>query len=608
MAEGGAVEHRPAPLFRGVRGADPVTLSDPLPPLTPGQRRSVWIATLAIGIARACTMAASPLDWDEMQMLLGLRDYDILFHRPHPPGFPLFIAAAKVLHLAGVSDFAAFQVLNALAATALFPLALFAFREMRFPLRTAVIGSALLAVMPNIWFLSGGAFSDVPAAALVLAAVGFLLRGCRSGGAYLAGAVLTGAVGAIRPQILPIVAAPALIATWSCLRARRWPVVAIGAAAGAAVIGAAYGTAIWVTGWGRFVVALRWHQDFLMTVDVGRVPLFESFDDFFVRPYRAPVINAVSAALALAGIGRGLVLRRMSMLLALGTFAPYAIAAWLFLSAESTGRYSVAYAPLIAVAIADGIAAISIGRRNVEVALASVLAATMAGWALPSILFVHRHESPPVAAMRWIRARADPRTSLLYVHETVLPFAWYYLARYEQRQVHDRRPPRMRTRDAYFVTEGRPWQTVATFAWPKNRLWDLARQRYFVVSVVSTSAQIEFGSGWYGEESAGGRRWRWMSSRGVAHIRGEEGSGQLRLAFDLPPDLLARRPEITVFWNGGPIERVRPNQRKVERTYRLAGPGELVLTTSEVMNLRAEGRGDDPRDLGLMLEEMTWVP
>jgi hypothetical protein len=583
-----------------------VSLGDPIPPLTPPQRRLLVVSTVLIAIGRALSMAASPWDWDEMQFLLALRDYDVLFHRPHPPGFPLYIGAAKLLQLLGLSDFHALQAWNLIGGSAIFPAALLAFREMRFPLRTAAIGASIVVFFPNLWFFGGTAFSDVPSLALALIAVALLFRGCRNGAAYVGGAIVLAAAAGVRPQNLLIGAAPLLIATWYCIRARRWPALAAGALGGFAVLAATYGAAASITGWARYFDAVEMHRRFIAIVDTGRVPLRATFDDFFFRPYRAPLINAVVALLAFLGILRSAFLRSMRLFLALVTFGPFAVAAWLFLDPFSASRFSIGYAPLIAAATAEGIA--TVRRRAFEIALAGALVMLMIVWTAPAVLYVRRHQSPPAAAMRWIARHVDPRKTLVYVHESVLPFAWYYLPEHSRRDVHDASPPRMRMRDAYLVAEGDRPEAVARFVWPHGRLWDLVRRRYFVMSVAPTSSRIEFGAGWYGPESAAMRRWRWMGSRSTTRISTEAGAGELRLRFDVPTELLARSPQITIRWNGQVIERFKLRERPAQRTYRLAGPGELILETTAVMNLAREGRGSDPRDLGLMVHEIRWRP
>ncbi|HEX7421580.1 MAG TPA: hypothetical protein VF505_16940, partial [Thermoanaerobaculia bacterium] len=74
-------------------------------PMSASEKRALLIATLITAATRVWGLARSPWDWDEILFSLALRHYDVALHHPHPPGFPLFIAAAKLFTLMGVSDF-----------------------------------------------------------------------------------------------------------------------------------------------------------------------------------------------------------------------------------------------------------------------------------------------------------------------------------------------------------------------------------------------------------------------------------------------------------------------------------------------------------------------
>ena len=37
-------------------------------------------------------------EWDSVQFALGVGDFDLWKHQPHPPGYPLYIAAGWVMH------------------------------------------------------------------------------------------------------------------------------------------------------------------------------------------------------------------------------------------------------------------------------------------------------------------------------------------------------------------------------------------------------------------------------------------------------------------------------------------------------------------------------
>ncbi|MDQ3282974.1 MAG: hypothetical protein M3Q69_16355, partial [Acidobacteriota bacterium] len=148
-----------------------------MPETLTSRERAILIGVAAVCAAsRFLALARSLWDWDEALFVLGLRDYDITLHHPHPPGFPVYIAAAKLLQLAGVPDFRALQAINVLAGMLVFPAVYLFARQLRFRFTLSVIAGALFAFLPNVWFFGGGAFSDVPSIVLVLFAVTMLLR------------------------------------------------------------------------------------------------------------------------------------------------------------------------------------------------------------------------------------------------------------------------------------------------------------------------------------------------------------------------------------------------------------------------------------------------
>ena len=49
-------------------------------------------------------LPASLEDLDSINFALGVRNFDVTQHQPHPPGYPVFILAAKILHVILPSD------------------------------------------------------------------------------------------------------------------------------------------------------------------------------------------------------------------------------------------------------------------------------------------------------------------------------------------------------------------------------------------------------------------------------------------------------------------------------------------------------------------------
>ena|SRR5450759_5066159 len=60
-------------------------------------------------------LPASLEDLDSINFALGVRHFDVAHHQPHPPGYPLFILAAKAAHLVIPSEAKALAVVSAAA-------------------------------------------------------------------------------------------------------------------------------------------------------------------------------------------------------------------------------------------------------------------------------------------------------------------------------------------------------------------------------------------------------------------------------------------------------------------------------------------------------------
>jgi 4-amino-4-deoxy-L-arabinose transferase-like glycosyltransferase len=177
------------------------------------QQAAALLVAIVCAVSRFAAMARSLWDWDEALFCLGMTEYDVTSHHPHPPGFPVYIGLAKAARLIVDSDFHAFQALNLLAGALLFPAAYLLAREFGMRFETSLVAGALLAFFPNVWFFGGTAFSDVPSIVLVMFAATFLLRGRTSRRDYFIGTILLALAIGIRPQNLLIGLYPGIAAT-----------------------------------------------------------------------------------------------------------------------------------------------------------------------------------------------------------------------------------------------------------------------------------------------------------------------------------------------------------------------------------------------------------
>ncbi|HEX9161764.1 MAG TPA: DUF2723 domain-containing protein, partial [Thermoanaerobaculia bacterium] len=256
-------------------------------PLSPRERIVFWSVAAVCAASRFLAMARSMWDWDEALFCLGMRSYDVTLHHPHPPGFPVYIAMAKLLRFVIPSDFRALQAVNLIAGALVFPAMFLLARELKLRFETSVIAAALFAFFPNVWFFGGTAFSDVPSIVLVIFAAVFLLRGRDSTRDYWLGTFLLALSIGIRPQNLLVGLFPGALATFR--RPARDVVVAV--IIGVIVVGIAFGSAIYATGTYRdYMNTVRAHGDYIARIDSFRAPdrpaLWRLFDRFFIKQYQ----------------------------------------------------------------------------------------------------------------------------------------------------------------------------------------------------------------------------------------------------------------------------------------------------------------------------------
>jgi hypothetical protein len=434
--------------------------------LTRQERIAVWLLALVVAATRWPAVSRTLWDWDEALFALALRDYDVVAHHPHPPGFPLFVALAKLIPL---DEFHALQSVAVFASLFVFPAMFLLARELRFSAQNAMGAALLLAFFPNVWFFGGTAFSDVPSLVLALLASALLLRGRRSDVSLLAGAVVLGIAAGFRPQNLLIGFVPLLLAF---MQRRRTAI--IGAFIVALIVIASYGSAAAFSGgWDAYRAALAKHEQYIRTTDSFLSPtrpgLIQVADDFFVRPYRAPLLNVVITLLAAIGLLR----LRKHAALALLIFGPFLIFAWLYLDFHSASRFSIGYMPLFAI-----LAAAAIPLRAL-----SAVVALLVLWTWPALRVVHTTVSPPVAAIESVRATHGP-ASVVYVDERLAAHAALLMPEYDRRIVRVV-PPLIADANAVLLREGRSVMPGArNFTRERGRLEGIARKRYFEVSVI----------------------------------------------------------------------------------------------------------------------------
>lgn len=554
-------------------------------------------------------MARSLWDWDEALFSAALREYDVALHHPHPPGFPVYVAAARFVHLFVPDELRSLQTVVVLAACALFPLAFAFAREAGFPFRTAYLGALLFVFLPTVWLYGGTAFSDVPGVAIVLAACTLLLRGRTDGRAYYAGALVLALAVGVRPQALFFGCVPALVATWQQWRVSRVRVV-IACSLGALGVAAIYlGAAVASASFEAYAGQLEYVREWVRTTDSYaspyRAPVVQLADEFLVKPMRGGRLGFVVAALAGVAIVLSFVRRDRATWLVLGTFFPFAVFALFTLDINSYARYGVSYVALHALLAARGAEWLTARLRPAHVLLMVAITVRYAWWTYPAIAEVRSNLSPPAAMVAWVRAKVP---GPLWVHGSVRPVMdWAFPGR----TMHvvtgmEAIPPNVPLVGAWYLSEGLSGEASAVeFRRPRARVWEIVRRRYFETYAVPLDRVWRFGDGWYGEEAEGEQVTRWSRARSVIYVPADGRTARLSLEVMSPSEIQPPQT-VEVRWNGVVVDR-------------FTSPGTYVRwskvvptrNSSNLLELRASGTATtvaDPREFGVRLFSYALTP
>ncbi|HVG22592.1 MAG TPA: hypothetical protein VND45_00425 [Thermoanaerobaculia bacterium] len=591
-----------------------------LPPLTRAQRVTFVVFALAIAASRIPALSLTLHDWDETLFASAVHEYDVEPHHPHPPGYPLFIALAKVARLFTNSDFRALQAVATLAAMLLFPAAFFLARELRFRAGTCFAAAAVTAFLPTVWYYGGTGLSDVPALVLILTACALLLRGAREPRAYIGGALVTAAACSIRPHLLMIAAVPTLIAALQLRRvktiAAAWILAAIGVAA-------AYGCAMYASSHAPdgYLEELRYIQKHIANTDSYRNPYRPPLPELAARVFLFPCgggrMKTAIVVLAAIALADAIARRRRNVAIIVAMFLPIAVFTWLMLDITALSRYAVAYVTMHAFLAVIGIEAIATltPRRAalpLFVVLAALLTSQLIKWTWPALRLARTQPSPVVAAFEWIRANVPREGPRVYVHLPLVYHAQYFIPDYQYQLVGD---AAKLVDDDYvagnvFIFEGdkTEHQEVRWFKRKRQQLWEITRPRFFEIGVVPMHKIIRWERGWYLREGEGSDTWRWMARTSLTKLSpAVYGAGVLHIRLHAPVDATRQLPIVTVNWNGKDIDRVQtPPSGDLDLRYTLLSrqnwPNELRLSTDRWIVPK-----DDARELGLSLKSMTWT-
>jgi hypothetical protein len=425
-------------------------------------RRALATLALVIGLAHLPFLASSLEDIDSVNFALGVRDFDVADHRPHPPGYPAYIAAGKAV-AAVVGALPGSRPASTVEARSLSLLSLAAasgvvfvlFRVFAAPARVRAVGAppwtrldvpalaalALTMTCPLVWTLAVRPMSDLPGLAVVVAAQACLASAwwwqtpapdgdrrltpeavAASGRMIVLGAFVAGLAIGVRSQTLWL-AVPLLLA----VLADR-----IGRGVAGAMIGAGMTFTIGVLAWLLpLLVASGGPAAYLVAFGsqagediVGGEMLYlnptprlavAALIHTFVDPWEHVALATAVLVLAALGVGRLLRLDRRTLVLVTVATGPYLGFHLLFQDTSFT-RYAAPLIPAVAYLATHGLALLSV--RAIPVG-ATVLSSAAVVVGTSILVEYARTPAPAVQAVALVNgaARTEP-PSALGLHQT----------------------------------------------------------------------------------------------------------------------------------------------------------------------------------------------
>lgn len=422
--------------------------------------RALAALALIFALGHVAFFPASLEDIDSVNFALGVRDFDVATHRPHPPGYPVYILLGKISKAivnAGSGAAESVREAKALAIVSLLGgllaiaclyvvFASMSRRERSDDQRAeldvaAVSATAITITCPLFWYLGVRPMSDLPGLALALAAQACLMQAwwrqspaadgdrrlsaaetAASGRMIVAGAFLAAFSIGLRSQTLWLTF-PLLVLVIGDRIGRG----AAGAILGGGIMfvagGLVWGIPLLVASGGlnAYLAALgsQAGEDFaggemLYATPNARALAFALLRTF-VYPWDSPILGTVVVVLAALGVVQLLWRDRRSLAALVAIAGPYLV---FHLAFQDTSfvRYALPIVPPVAFLAVRGVMLLSERALPVAAAAVSIGGVFVAG----PVLFAYATQSSPaaeaVAAMNGASRSAQP--GALAMHQT----------------------------------------------------------------------------------------------------------------------------------------------------------------------------------------------
>ena len=517
-------------------------------------------AFVVIALLHLTSIPKTIWEYDESLFCMGVENYDPMNHFPPPPGYPIYMAAAKlVAPLAGHVPFRALLALSAFTAVAGFVLLALAFRQLTGSTRAGALGAFLFYVSPTMLLHATLPQSDSGALALLALSMWFCAW-CLDDPKWVPYAALACAVTIGWRLQFAIAVVPLFLVTVLLLRSWRERFVAV------------QWFAIACAAWLIALITACGGVDGFWTMMSGQATYFAAHDADLSRTGRSAAQIALrfishpwgpkwlaAPVLALAALGLvDAARRRMRVVLPVVVMSAVYFGFALAMMDPADGvRYALPALPGVALLAAIGIDFLRRLSREMLVDWALLALYAFGAYAYTGPLLRQRvnEPSPPYAAIQYLRSVA-PRNAVILYDLPLKPHAQYLLRGYTRLRVDEGllrfghrtdRPLYELTDSATEAPQGKVFRWKTPDAYTK-----LTRGHYGAASVVPLPVTQRFlaMSGISPPERTRTGSWRWIGARGVISLP-DLGAGSVRLTLEVPNDYPLPSNRVTISVAGG---------------------------------------------------------
>lgn len=581
-------------------------------------QRAIFLgAAIVVALLHLTSIPRTIWEYDESLFCMAVENYDPLNHFPPPPGYPIYIAVAKLAApLFGYVPFRTLTGLSAFTAIAGFILLGFAFRKLIGDMRAGALGAFLFYTSPAMLLHATLPQSDSGALALLAASI-WLCAKCLTEDVdtkWIAFAALACAITVGWRLQFAIAVVPLFAVTVLLLRSWRERFIAV---QWFAIACAAWLIAL-IAATGSIEMFWKWMS--------GQAAYFAQHDADISRTGRSTaqiVLRFVShpwgpkwlalPVLALAALGLfDAAKRRLRVALpVIAMSAVYFAFALAMMDPADGVRYALPALPGVAFLAALGIAFLRRVTKDVFVDWAVLALYAFGAYAYTGPLLRQRTQSdaPPFAAIEYLRGVA-PRNAVILYDLPLKPHSQYLLRGFTRLKVdegllrfgHRTDVPLYELTDsATQAPDGKVFRWNTPDAYTK-----LTRGHYGAASVVPLPVTQRFLAleGISPPERTRTGSWRWVGARGIISLP-DLGARSVRLTFEVPLDYPLASNRATIAADGGQsvVAEVTKGKQTVVDVALPPGRATLRITPAQTfVPANVPGRlSRDRRTLSIML-------